>query len=86
MCRYLFARWLGEQWTLFNMVWDIFLKPFLLLSCFIGNSVGEGVMSKKYRFKTFSLAFLEASSVKTDVSDLIRKFTQQVKNYSDWLF
>ena len=86
MCRYLFARWLGEQWTLFNMVWDIFLKPFLLLSCFIGNSVGEGVMSKNYRFKTFSLAFLEASSVKTDVSDLIRKCTQQVKNYSDWLF
>ena len=62
------------------MVWDIFLKPFLLLSCFIGNSVSEGVISKNYRFKTFSVDFLEASSVKTDVSDLIRKFTQTSDN------
>ena len=58
------------------MVWNIFLKPFLLLSFFIGNSVSEGVMSKNYRFKTFSVFFLEASSVKTSVSDLIRKFNE----------
>ena len=58
------------------MVSNFFLKPFLLLSCVIGNSFCEGVVSKNYRFKTFSVFFLEASSVKTDVSDLIRKFKQ----------
>ena len=60
------------------MVWNIFLEPFLLISCFIGNSVSEGVMTQTFRFKTFSVAFLEASSLKTDVSDLLGKLIQDL--------
>ena len=60
------------------MVWNIFVEPFLLLSYFIGNTFSNDVVSKNYRFKKFSVSFLEASSVKTDASDLIRRFTQDL--------
>ena len=60
------------------MVWNILLGPFLFSSYFIRKSVSEGVVTKNFRFKTFSVAFLEASSVKTDVSDLLGKFLQDL--------
>ena len=57
------------------MVWNYSVKPFLFLSCLIGDTVSEeGVMSKNYRFKIFSESFLDSISVKTDTSDLLGKF------------
>ena len=61
------------------MVGNYFVKVFSFLSCLIGNTLGEGVMSKNYRFKIFSKSFLDSTSVKTDTPDLFGEFKQDQK-------
>jgi len=63
------------------MVQNYFVKLFLFLLCSFGNTaqwkylevlhVGEGVMSKSYRFKIFSGSFLDSTSIKSDTMDLL---------------
>ena len=64
------------------MIRNYFVNPFLFLPCLIGNTVGEGVMSKNYRFKIFSEVFLDSTSVKSDTSDLLGKFKTRPKYLS----
>ena len=61
------------------MVRYYFVKLFSVLSCLIGNTLGEGVMSKNYRFKIFSESFLDSTSVKTDTPDLFGELKEDQK-------
>ena len=51
------------------------MESYLLLSFLIGKVVSDGIVTKNYKFHFFSESFLDSSSVKTEASDQLGKFT-----------